>query len=76
MIHRCGLNRLNQFSTFISTHFQKARGSPKLLADLQILDSIAYSGLPMQREEEDWAYTNGLKLSVSATILTWGLYTY
>lgn len=65
MIHRCGLNRLNQFSTFISSHFRKARESPKLLTDLQMLNSVLYSGLPMPQEEEDWAYRNGLKLSVS-----------
>lgn len=65
MVHRCGLNRLNQFSTFISSHFRNARENPKLLVDLQMLDSILYSGLPMPQEEEDWAYRNGLKLSVS-----------
>lgn len=65
MVHRCGLNRLNQFSTFIAGHFRKARENPKLLADLQMLDSILYSGLPMPQEEADWAYKNGLKLSVS-----------
>lgn len=65
MVHRCGLNRLNQFSTFISAHFRRARENPKLLVDLQMLDSILYSGLPMPQEEEDWAYKHGLKLSVS-----------
>lgn len=69
MIHRGGLNRLNQFSTFISIHFRKARENPKLLVDLQMLDSILYSELPMPQEEEDWAYKNGLKLSVSQIIL-------
>ncbi|PON27817.1 hypothetical protein TGAM01_v203584 [Trichoderma gamsii] len=63
MVHRCGLNRLNQFSTFISAHFRRARENPKLLVDLQMLDSILYSGLPMPQEEEDWAYKHGLKLS-------------
>jgi hypothetical protein len=64
MVHRYGLNRLNQFSTYLSNHFRKARENPKLLSDLQMLDSILYSGLPMPQEEEDWAYKNGLKLSV------------
>ncbi|KAL7920262.1 hypothetical protein ACQKWADRAFT_328854 [Trichoderma austrokoningii] len=63
MVHRCGLNRLNQFSTFLSSHFRNARDNPKLFADLQMLDSILYSGLPMAQEDEDWAYRNGLKLS-------------
>ncbi|KAL6889191.1 hypothetical protein GGI43DRAFT_430910 [Trichoderma evansii] len=63
MIHRCGLNRLNQFPTFMSSHFRKARENPKLLADLQNLDSILYGGLSLHQEEEDWAYKNGLKLT-------------
>lgn len=64
MIHRCGLNRLNQFATFLSTHLRGSRQNPKLLQYLQSLDEILYSGLPLEREDEEWAYKKGLKIKV------------
>lgn len=65
MIQNCGLNRLNQFSTFISGHFRNAREKASLLADLQSLDAILFSGLPLPPEDEQWAYENGLKFTVT-----------
>ncbi|KAG9314458.1 hypothetical protein JVU11DRAFT_5255 [Chiua virens] len=62
MIHRCHLNRLNQFSTFLSSHLRNARSNPKLLEQLRSLDEIIFSGLPLNREDEEFAYRNGLKL--------------
>ncbi|KAL5518873.1 hypothetical protein ACEPAH_556 [Sanghuangporus vaninii] len=62
MITRCGLNRLHQFATFLSTHLRHARHNPKLLAYLQSLDTILYSGLPLPQEDEDFAYQNKLRI--------------
>ncbi|EJD03893.1 acetyl-CoA synthetase-like protein [Fomitiporia mediterranea MF3/22] len=62
MINRCDLNRLHQFASFLSTHIRHARQNPKLLAHLQSLDTIAYSGLPLPQEDEDFGYQNKLKL--------------
>lgn len=62
MIHRCQLNRLNQFSTFLSIHLRNSRQNRKLLGYLQSLDQILLSGLSLPREDEDWAYKNGLNL--------------
>ncbi|KAF8446057.1 hypothetical protein L210DRAFT_3725570 [Boletus edulis BED1] len=62
MIHRCHLNRLNQFPTFFSSHLRNARLHPKLLGQLQTLDEIIYSGLPLRHEDEEFAYHNGLKI--------------
>lgn len=69
MIKRCGLNRLHQFATFLSTHIRHARQNPKLLALLQSLDTVLYSGLPLPREDEEFAYSNGLNLVVSRDFL-------
>jgi hypothetical protein len=66
MIHRCGLNRLNQFATFLGAHLRNSRNDSKLLALLGNLDEVIYSGLPLAREEEDWAYRNGIKLRVGS----------
>ncbi|KAG6816180.1 hypothetical protein H0H87_008054 [Tephrocybe sp. NHM501043] len=62
MIVHAGLNRLNQFAAFLSNHLKAARLDPKLLGLLGGLDEILYTGLPLPKEDEDWAYKNGLKL--------------
>lgn len=38
---------------------------PKLLNMLINLDEVLYSGLPLPREEEEWALQNGIKITVS-----------
>ncbi|KAI8980609.1 acetyl-CoA synthetase-like protein [Trametes punicea] len=62
MVHRCRLNRLNQFATFLAPHIRKSRTNPALLTALQQLDELLYSGMPLAREEADWAYANGILL--------------
>ena len=62
MITHGGLNRLNQFPAFFAVHVRAARANPKLLALLRTLDEILYSGQPMPREDEEWAYASGLPL--------------
>ncbi|OCH95765.1 acetyl-CoA synthetase-like protein [Obba rivulosa] len=62
MVHRCRLNRLNQFATFLAVHLRNSRRDPKLLAVLQGLDEVLYAGLTLAREEEEWAYQNGILL--------------
>ena len=68
MIHRCHLNRLNQFSTFLSSHLRNARLHPKLLEQLRSLSEIIFSGLQLHREDEEFAYRNGLKIKVSCAV--------
>lgn len=65
MIRNCGVNRLNQFATFLTQHLRNSRQNPKLLALLQTLDEALSSGLALPREEEDWAHANGIRLRVS-----------
>ena len=65
MIRRCGLNRLNQFGSFLSGHFRNARQDAKLLSMLLSLDDVLYCGLPLSQEDEQWALNSGMKLRVS-----------
>ncbi|KAJ7492516.1 hypothetical protein FB451DRAFT_1218614 [Mycena latifolia] len=62
LVHRCGLNRLNQFAAFLATHLRASRQDPKLLSLLTSLDEVLYSGMPLSREEAEWAYRNSIKL--------------
>ncbi|TFK86848.1 acetyl-CoA synthetase-like protein [Polyporus arcularius HHB13444] len=62
MITHGGLNRLNEFPAFFAVHFRAAKLNPKLLGLLQSLDEILYSGQPMPREDEEWAYAQDLKM--------------
>jgi hypothetical protein len=64
MIVRCGLNRLNQFATFLGNHLRASRQNPTLLSMLMGLDDVVYSGLPLPREEEQWAFKHGIKIRV------------
>lgn len=62
MIKEGGLNRLNEFPAFFAPHVRRAQADPKVLALLSGLDEILYSGQPMPREDEEWAYSQGLPL--------------
>ncbi|KAI5991903.1 hypothetical protein EDD15DRAFT_2197337 [Pisolithus albus] len=42
--------------------------NPKLLRALRHLDQVLYSGLPVDRDDEDWAYKNGLKMKIVTEI--------
>ena len=65
MIRVCGLNRLNQFATFLAQQLRVSRQNPEFLALLQTLDDVLYSGLALPQEEEEWALGNGIRLRVS-----------
>ncbi|TCD69976.1 hypothetical protein EIP91_005565 [Steccherinum ochraceum] len=62
MVNRCRLNRLNQFATFLAAHLRASRQNPKLLQTLAGFDEVLYSGLALPRDEEEWAYQNGIRL--------------
>ena len=62
MIARCGLNRLNQFPTFLAIHLRNSRQDPKLLAMLQNLDLIFYSGLMLSQDDEEWVHRHGIRI--------------
>ncbi|KAG2005545.1 hypothetical protein CC2G_001941 [Coprinopsis cinerea AmutBmut pab1-1] len=62
MITRCGLNRLNAFGSWLAMHLRNSRQDAKLLSLLVSLDDVLYSGLALSRDEEQWAYKNGIKL--------------
>ncbi|KXN89924.1 hypothetical protein AN958_04928 [Leucoagaricus sp. SymC.cos] len=62
MINHCGLNRLNQFAAFLANHLRRSRTDKELLSELVGLDEVLYSGLPLPRDEEEWAYKSGIKL--------------
>lgn len=65
MIQRCRLNRLNRFGAFLAMQFRAAKQDPKLTSLLCILDDVLYSGMPIPREEEEYAYRSGISLRVS-----------
>ena len=65
MIARCGLNRLRQYPAYLSRHLRNSRTNPKLLQALVQLDEAEYGGLALGREEEAWAFENGIKVRVN-----------
>jgi acyl-CoA synthetase (AMP-forming)/AMP-acid ligase II len=64
MVESCGLNRLNQFAAFLAMQLRAARKNPALLSLLAGLDEVLYSGMPLPREEQEFALQNNIKLRV------------
>ena len=64
MVTRCGLNRLNQFASFLGHHLRNSKTNPRLLQALIQLDEIQSAGLALGREEEAWDLQNGINLRV------------
>uniref|UniRef100_A0A0W0F7W6 AMP-dependent synthetase/ligase domain-containing protein n=1 Tax=Moniliophthora roreri TaxID=221103 RepID=A0A0W0F7W6_MONRR len=62
MITNAGVNRLYQFSAFLSMHFRAARQDPKLASLLTGLDEVLTCGMPLPREDLEWARNSGLHL--------------
>ncbi|KAK7445745.1 hypothetical protein VKT23_014740 [Stygiomarasmius scandens] len=62
MIHFTGLNRLYQFAAFLSAHLRVSRQDPKFLSMLAGLDQVLTCGMPLSREDEQWALSNNLRL--------------
>lgn len=65
MITRCGVNRLRQFAAFLAMKIRAAQKDRQLHSALANLDEVMYSGMPLPRGEEDWAYANQIPLRVS-----------
>jgi hypothetical protein len=65
MIKRCHLNRLHQFAAFLSVHLRHAAQNPKVLALLRSLDIVYSSGMPIPKDDEEFAYRAGIPLIVS-----------
>jgi hypothetical protein len=68
MIIRCRMNRLNQFAPLLAANIRAARQNPKLLGMLRGLDEILFTGLTLPREDEAWAYSQGLPLKVRSSL--------
>ncbi|KAE9410995.1 acetyl-CoA synthetase-like protein [Gymnopus androsaceus JB14] len=62
MIQRCGLNRLNQFAAFLAMQIRTSRDNSKLLSMLTGLDEVLYSGMPLPREEQEFAFKAGINI--------------
>ncbi|KAF9257338.1 acetyl-CoA synthetase-like protein [Marasmius fiardii PR-910] len=62
MISIAGVNRLFQFAAFLSMHFRTARQDPKLASLLAGLDEILTSGMPLPREDVEYATKSGFAL--------------
>ena len=68
MIARCGLNRLKQFATFFGQILRSSKTDPKLLHALVQLDEAQCSGVALGREEEVWAFQNGVNVEVNSAV--------
>jgi acyl-coenzyme A synthetase/AMP-(fatty) acid ligase len=62
MVHRCQLNCLRLFGTFLSTHIRNSRANPILLTALKSLDEAFFCGVALEPEDEAFALQQGIRL--------------
>ncbi|KAF7329498.1 AMP-binding domain-containing protein [Mycena kentingensis (nom. inval.)] len=58
----CGLNRLHQYPQHLSKHLRGSRTDADVLRVLQSLDDVRYSAMPLDKEDDKWAFENGVML--------------
>ena len=66
LIRVCKLNTLGLYATFLSDLISAARSDPEIGAALKGLRQIVHTGVALNKDNEDWAYANGLNIIVSA----------
>ncbi|KAI0917488.1 hypothetical protein AcW1_007324 [Taiwanofungus camphoratus] len=53
------------YTPFLLMHIRNAQGNPEVLKALKSLQQILHTGVALNCEDEEWAYKNGLSLTVS-----------
>lgn len=64
LIKTCGVNRVVLYAPFLSSHIRNAKDDPELLDLLRNCKQIMHTGVTLNVDDEDWAYKNGLPISV------------
>ncbi|KAI0367704.1 acetyl-CoA synthetase-like protein [Pilatotrama ljubarskyi] len=62
MTRTCSLNRLAVYSTFLSNLIRVAKQDNSVKAALQGLRDIFHTGVALNKEDDEWAHANGLKV--------------
>lgn len=72
LVDVCKLNTLALYATFLSELIHDAQKDPKVYEALKGMRQIAHTGVAINKDDEDWAYANGLNIIVSAHSLLTG----
>jgi hypothetical protein len=64
MVERGGLNMLHQFGSYLAENFRRSRYDSKLLSAICKFTDIAYGGLELAREADEWAKQNNIHTRV------------
>ncbi|KAL1946336.1 hypothetical protein VTO73DRAFT_15463 [Trametes versicolor] len=62
MTRACSLNRLAVYATFLSSLIRAAKQDDAVKVSLQSLRDIFHTGVALNKEDEEWASANGLKV--------------
>ncbi|OSD01388.1 acetyl-CoA synthetase-like protein [Trametes coccinea BRFM310] len=65
MTRACGLNRLAVYATFLSGLIKAAKEEDSVKQALQGLHGIFHTGVALPKADEEWAFTNDLKVANS-----------
>ena len=64
MTRECGLNVLVLYATFLADLIRAARVDPAVKEALQGLHQILHTGVALNKEEEEWAFENKIRITV------------
>lgn len=70
MTRACSLNRLAVYATFLSSLIRAAKQDDTVKLALQTLRDIFHTGVALNKEDEGWAYANGLKVIVRTSCVS------
>ncbi len=62
----CGLSTFVIFATFLSDIIRAAKKDDNVRAALKELNQISHTGVALNKEDDEWAHTNDIKIVVSA----------
>ncbi|KAI0742021.1 acetyl-CoA synthetase-like protein [Daedaleopsis nitida] len=65
MTRECGLNVLVLYATFLADLIRAARADPAVKEALQGLHQILHTGVALNKEEEEWAFENKIRITTS-----------
>ncbi|KAI0312670.1 acetyl-CoA synthetase-like protein [Amylostereum chailletii] len=63
MIRVCSLNPLALYATFLSNLIREAKKDANIKYALQNLDQIIHTGVALNKEDEEWAHANDIKIT-------------
>lgn len=64
MVRECGLTVLVLYATFLADVIRAAKEDATVKDALKSLNQIIHTGVALNKDQEEWAYENGIRITV------------